>query len=260
MKLIKTFLYLGLGAATAAVSAQTDSIDGLNLPPPSENGTERIRIPIREGQEAIESGGTDDATNADALAFSIASQAEGWIPPDSAGILRPGMQIQVTLMIQGNVEFPPQPQRINQSGKIGLPLIQTVDVGNKDMEVVEQLLTERYEEFYRDPLVNLEFVGATNNPSLSPWGYVTMMGNVGSPGPLAMPPTRILTVSGAVKLAGGSAASANKGSIRIYRPLPEEDSVEMIRVDLDILGKKGKHAEDVRLMAGDVVYIPERIF
>jgi protein involved in polysaccharide export with SLBB domain len=86
------------------------------------------------------------------------------------------------------------------------------------------------------------------------------MGNVASPGPIAMPPTRILTVSGAVKLAGGSGASAKKGSIRIYRPLPEEDSVEMIKVDLDVLGRQGAHSEDVRLQAGDVIYIPERIF
>ena len=75
-----------------------------------------------------------------------------------------------------------------------------------------------------------------------------------------MPPTQLLTISGAVKLAGGTAASANKGSIRIFRPHPEEDSVEVIWVDLEILAKKGKQAEDVSLRAGDVVYIPERIF
>jgi protein involved in polysaccharide export with SLBB domain len=170
------------------------------------------------------------------------------------------MPVLVTVIVRGRIEFEPQAQRINQSGNIGLPLIQTVRIGNMDLEEAEKLLTTEYSQYYREPLVNVEFAGAVDDPSLSPWGYVTLMGNVASPGPIAMPPTRILTVSGAVKLAGGSGASAKKGSIRIYRPLPEEDSVEMIKVDLDVLGRQGAHSEDVRLQAGDVIYIPERIF
>jgi protein involved in polysaccharide export with SLBB domain len=170
------------------------------------------------------------------------------------------MQIQVSLMIQGALEFPPTAQRINQSGNIGLPLLQSVDVGNMDMEEVENMITRMYSEYYRDPLVNVEFVGALGDASTSPWGYVNIRGNVNNPGPVAMPPTRIFTVSEALKRAGGVSASAKKGAIRIFRPVPEEDSVELIRVDLDDLGRKGQTAEDVTLLAGDVVYIPERVW
>lgn len=232
----------------------------LDIPPPGEGNVERVRIPIKTAEKAIEEGNTGDATNEEALAFSIAAQAKGWVPPDSAGILRPGVRISVTVLIQGSPEFKVGAQRITQSGMIGLPLVQNIEIGGMDIEEVEKLITKKYKEYYRDPLVNVEYSDSTTDPSLSPWGYVTMMGNVASPGPLSIPPTRVLTVSGAVKLAGGTAASANKGAIRIFRPHPEEESVEVIKVDLDILGKRGKQAEDVSLLAGDVIFIPERIF
>jgi len=252
----RTFISGFFVAAAFAAHGQ----DALNLPPPGEGRAERVRIPIAEAKEAIEKGDVKEATNEEVIAFSIAAQAKGWIPEGSSGILRPGMMVKVTVMIQGVVEFPPEQQRINQSGKIGLPLIQSIAVADMDIEEVENRITEEFKVYYQDPLVNVEYVGETDDPSLSPWGYVTLMGNVNSPGPLAMPPTQSLTVSGAVKLAEGTAASAKKGSIRIFRPHPEDDSVEMIKVDLDVLGKRGRHAEDVSLRPGDVIFIPERIF
>lgn len=260
---MKAYLFLiisGLMTLSILLTAQ-ESADSLNLPPPGASPVRnRVKIPMSASAKTLEEGDMEEVTEDDALAFSIAAEAQGWVPSDSTGILKPGMPIQVTVIVRGRIELEPQAQRINQSGNIGLPLIQIVRIGNMDLEDAEKLLTDEYSKFYREPLVNVEFAGAVDDPSLSPWGYVTLMGNVLSPGPIAMPPTRILTVSGAVKLAGGSDASAKKGSIRIYRPLPEEDSVEMIKVDLDVLGRQGAHSEDVRLQAGDVIYIPERIF
>jgi len=260
-KSVTPSLLLGLIALFPLQAQQARTGSDLNLPPPATDGaTTRVRIPIPTARSAVEMDRIGDVTEEDALAFSIAAEAQGWVPADSTGILKPGMSVLVTVRVQGRVEFAQEPQRINQSGKIGLPLVQIIEIGNKDIEDAEALITRAYKKYYRDPLVNVEFAGMADDPSQSPWGYVTLMGNVNSPGPLAMPATRILTVTGAVKRAGGSDASANKGSIRIYRPIPEEDSVEMIKVDLEVLGKRGRHGEDVRLQAGDVVYIPERIF
>jgi protein involved in polysaccharide export with SLBB domain len=257
-KLRKTLLLIfsAMTFGTLAVYAKDDPA----IPPPSEVQPERIHIPIKEAQTRIANNDTGDANDEEIAAFSIAAAARGWIPENSSGRFRNGMMVRVTVMVQGVIEHATEHQRINHSGKIGLPLLQNVDVGEKDIEVIEEQLTQAYAQYYKDPLVNIEFVGDPSDPSQSPWGYVTLMGNIASPGPLSMPPTQLLTISGALKLAGGTAASANKGSIRIFRPHPEEDSVEVIRVDLEILAKKGKQAEDVSLRAGDVVYIPERIF
>lgn len=232
----------------------------LVLPPSTDTQTQRIRIPVAKAQEAIAKNETGDATEEEIAAFKIAANAQGWIPEGSSGIIRNGMMIRVTVMVQGQAELATEAQRINQSGEIGLPLLMNVRVGGMDLLDIEKMLTESYKEYYQAPLVSVQFVGSPEDPSESPWGFITMMGNVASPGPISMPATGLLTVSGAVKRAGGVAASANKGSIRIYRPHPQEDTVELIRVDLNVLARRGEQAEDVSLRAGDVVFIPERIF
>lgn len=246
-------LLTGMGTSLCFAQSQSE------IPPPSDIQPERILIPIKKSQDA-DNDSEDGPTEAEIAAFEMAANAKGWIPEGSSGRLRNGMQVSITVMVQGIIEHASEAQRINHSGKIGLPLLQNVEIGNMDIEDIEEMLTSKYAVYYKAPLVNVEFVGDIADPSQSPWGYVTMMGNVSKQGPLAMPPTQSLTVSGAVKLAEGLASSANKGSIRIFRPHPELNEVEVIKVDLDDLAKKGKGAEDVTLRAGDVVFIPERIF
>ncbi|MDF3128301.1 polysaccharide biosynthesis/export family protein [Kiritimatiellaeota bacterium B1221] len=258
----RSFLVTGISAmlASAFMPLTLQAQENLDIPLPSEVQPDRIRIPIGKAQEMIQEGETGEATDDEIAAFAIAANGNGWIPPNSSGWLRKGMMVRVTVMVQGNMEHSTEPQRINHSGKIGLPLLKNVSVGNSDLEKTEEDLTRMYETYYKEPLVNIEFVGETTDPNQSPWGYVTIMGQVANAGPLAMPPTQNLTISGAIKLAGGFSGSANKGSIRIFRPQPQEESVEVIKVDLDALASKGRAAEDVRLRAGDVVFIRERIF
>lgn len=232
--------------------------NGGAIPPPSENAPPRIRIPVVSGDApAIPQG---DGAEEEQAAISLAAQAKGWVPRGTSGILKSGMQLRITVMIQGTVVHATEPQRINEFGRIGLPLLNNIHIADKSIETIEEVVTEAYKEYYREPLVNVEFVGSVEDPSSSPWGFVTLLGNVASPGPIAVPPTGNLTVSGALKKAGGLAASAKEASIRIYRPLPSENVVERIQVDLLDLGRKGEHKEDVTVLAGDVIYVPERIF
>jgi len=231
-----------------------------DIPPPSSSTPERIRIPLETALQIQADDSGDENLQGELAAMNLAATAQGYVPAGSSGILRSGMQVQVSLMIQGKMEFSVDPQRINESGKIGLPLLHNIEIANQSIERVEDQLTEAYGEYYREPLVNVEFMDAVNDPSLSPWGYVTLMGEVGSPGPIAMPPTRNMTVSAALKKAGGATPTAKKAAIKIFRPLPEEESVERILVNLDDLGQKGRHGEDIQLQAGDVIYVPERIF
>lgn len=249
--LIATALLAGI---FPLLRAQPDA----DIPPPSETAPSRIRIPLDSDREAPVNTNVEDED--EQAAIQIAAQAQGWVPRGTSGVIKRGMQIRVSVMIQGNVVHASEPQRINESGLIGLPLLNNIFVADKSVEAIEKDLTQAYKEFYREPLLNVEFVGSTEDPSESPWGFVILQGNVASPGPLAMPPTGNLTVSGALKKAGGLAESAKEGSIRIYRPNPVENTVDRIEVDLVNLGRRGKHREDVTLYAGDVIYVPERIF
>lgn len=231
-----------------------------DIPPVSEKTPDRIRIPIDTAiNSAVATTPNKGAEQGEQVAFTIAAQAKGWVPRGTSGILRSGMQCRVTVMIQGEIVHATETQRINESGQIGLPLLNNFAISNKSIETIEEQITEAYKEFYREPLVNVEYVGSVDDPSSTPWGFVTLIGNIGSPGPIAVPPTGTLTVSGAVKKAGGLAESAKPSSIRIFRPHPEDKTVERINVDLQDLGRRGEHQQDIILLPGDVLYVPERI-
>ncbi|HOU21158.1 MAG TPA: polysaccharide export protein, partial [Kiritimatiellia bacterium] len=73
------------------------------------------------------------------------------------------------------------------------------------------------------------------------------------------PPTRDLTVSGAIQKAGGVATSAKLNAILISRPLPD-GTIETRTVNLNAVGKSGRLEEDIILEADDVVYVPESMF
>lgn len=93
--------------------------------------------------------------------------------------------------------------------------------------------------------------------AVSPWGYVTVLGRVKKPGQVNVPPTRELTVSRAIQLAGGLDTSARSNAIRVTRT--RGSAAEQFEVDLDRIGALGQTKDDVRLLPGDVVYVPEAV-
>jgi len=211
------------------------------------------RIRIRQDASA------DTRSPDENAAAQIALQGAGYVAP-GRNVIRPGMQVRVVVLVQGREEISTAPQRINESGRIALPHILNVPVANLSLEEIEAHLSELYSEFFRAPHVIVEYVGSTEDPYLSPWGYVTLMGNVARSGPVAVPPTQTMTVSGAIKTAGGTSASANESSIIVFRPNLEEQTVDRIAVDLRNVGRRGNHENDVLVRAGDVIFVPERIF
>ena len=210
-------------------------------------------------EEVLEPDALQAASEEEQAAIALALRGDG-ARAAGGNIIRPGMPITVAVYVQGRAEISTEAQRINESGRIALPLIQNVTVANQSLEGIEAQLTELYNDYFREPHVIVEFVGNTNDPYQSPWGFVTMIGRVGQEGPVAIPPTRNMTLSGAIKFAGGTAPSANTTSIVVYRPDIENDRVRRINVNLSNVGRRGNHEDDILLKAGDVVFIPERIF
>jgi len=80
---------------------------------------------------------------------------------------------------------------------------------------------------------------------------VFVIGNVLRP--LAIPLKEPITVSKAVAMAGGTAPSTKKDQVKIIRQLPGNGKKE-IRVDLKAIQRN--QAEDVALMANDIVDVP----
>jgi polysaccharide export outer membrane protein len=81
---------------------------------------------------------------------------------------------------------------------------------------------------------------------------VYILGNVLRP--LAIPLKEPLTISRAIAIAGGTAPSTKKDKVRIIRQPAGSSTKQEIRVDLTAIEKN--KAEDVLLMANDVVDVP----
>jgi polysaccharide export outer membrane protein len=81
---------------------------------------------------------------------------------------------------------------------------------------------------------------------------VFVLGNVLKP--TAIPLKEPLTVSRAIAIAGGTAPSTKRDKVRILRQLPGSTQKQEIFVDLKAIEKN--KAEDVALMANDVVDVP----
>jgi polysaccharide export outer membrane protein len=81
---------------------------------------------------------------------------------------------------------------------------------------------------------------------------VFVLGNVLKPS--AIPLKETLTVSHAIAIAGGTAPSTKKDKVRILRQMPGSTKKQEIFIDLTAIEKN--KAEDVALMANDVVDVP----
>lgn len=180
------------------------------------------------------------------------------VPFESAD-LRPGLVINVTVLVAGKNEIAAPGKRITDKGTISMPLLGAVKVSAQSLESLSAQLTSAYKEFFVNPQVIVEFVRDDNKEGLSPWGSVTVLGRVKKPGRVSLPATRDLTLSGAIQQAGGYDTSAKENAIRITRKRPG-GGIKTWQVDLRSVGAEGLIENDILLEPDDVVYIPELIF
>lgn len=81
---------------------------------------------------------------------------------------------------------------------------------------------------------------------------IFVLGNVLKPS--AIPLKEPLTISRAIAIAGGTGPSSKKDKVRIIRQLPGSTQKQEITVNLSAIEKN--RAEDVALLANDVVHVP----
>ena len=98
-----------------------------------------------------------------------------------------------------------------------------------------------------------------NPDSISPWGSVTVMGQVKKPGRINIPPTQDLSLSMAIQLAGGLDRSAKETEIIITR-ISKEGEKKKLKLNLKTAASEGELENDIQLLPDDVIYVPERIF
>ena len=171
--------------------------------------------------------------------------------------IRPG----VNLIVQvGVVAGTPTVMNVlvDQNGAITLPYLlkEPVLCDGLTLEALKQKLTKAYLEFLRQPMITVTFGPFDGRTGVSPWGTVTVLGEVGRPGPVNMPSTMDMTVTKVLQEAGGCRPFADKSAILVTR-CDKDGNQTKTRVDIKEIGKDGRIDKDMPLRAGDVVWVPE---
>lgn len=171
--------------------------------------------------------------------------------------IRPG----VLLIIQvGTVAAPPTVMNaeVDQNGDITLPLLlqEPVACDGLTLDALKQKLVKAYSKYYRQPMVTVTFAPVDPRGGVSPWGTVTVLGEVARPGPVNMPSTMDLTVTKVLQEAGGCKPFADKSAILVTR-CDQEGNQTKTKVDINEIGRGGRIDKDMPLKAGDVVWVPE---
>ncbi len=173
--------------------------------------------------------------------------------------LKPGLMISMSVLVAGKKELDEPSKRISENGTVILPLLGEMAVADMSLEELQGNLTKSYKKYFVDPQVILDFVRDTGVDGVSPWGFVTVLGKVKTPGRIAIPATRDMTVSGAIQKAGGFGTSARDNAILVTRSLPNGET-ETRTINLKAVGMAGRLDDDIILEANDVVYVPEAMF
>jgi len=216
------------------------------------------RLRVRSPEEGAPAPAADAVTTEEILKEAAQYTNQ---PPVNSGepVIRAGHVLSVVVMAGGVKEVEELERRVSTLGAVSLPLVGAVDVAGLTLQEVATLLRRRYVQYIRDPVVDVAFVVDRSPGAVSPWGYVTVLGRVKQPGRINIPPTQDLTLSMAVQLAGGYDESANDTSIRVTRALPG-GAMETVDVDLRSAASRGRVHNDLPLKAGDVIYVPEKVF
>ncbi len=192
------------------------------------------------------------------VVFHDSSDADVVPTWQEAGLIRPG----VALIIQVGTPASPATTMevlVDQNGDITMPLLlqEPVACDGLTLEALRQKLVKAYSTYYRLPQISVTFAPFDGRSvGVSPWGTVTVLGEVASPGPVNIPSTMELTVTKALQMAGGVKPFADKSSIQVSR-CDKDGRITRTIVNLKEIGKDGRVDKDMTLRAGDVLWVPE---
>jgi protein involved in polysaccharide export with SLBB domain len=139
--------------------------------------------------------------------------------------------------------------QVAADGTIQFPFLGTVEVGGRETSQVATLIATRLSQggFLNEPQVSV-FLKQSNSKRVS------VLGAVAKPGTLPIVPG--MTLVHAVSQAGGFTALASKDDTVITRRVAGK--LERYRVEVSRITRGD--SEDFPLRAGDIVFVPERVF
>lgn len=172
-------------------------------------------------------------------------------------MLAGGDSIELSVEVDGAMEISFYRTTVNAIGFVTLPLVGDVMVGDMNIEEARRLIGHAYSKFYVNEPVIMLSVGSAEETT--EFGFVTVLGRVGQPGRVALSSGAGINLSEAIQRAGGFASSAKTTEIRVTRVNKRGKKLQT-HIDFDKIGREGNVAADIKLINGDIVFVPERIF
>ena len=177
--------------------------------------------------------------------------------PVTANELAAGDAIEVSVEVDGRMEVLLHRAQINPQGRVTLPLVGDVEISGCTLNTARNIIAKTYGAYYVNPPVVM--LSLQVDPGDGEWGAVTVTGRVAQPGRVPLRSQRGMNLTEAIQLAGGFATSAKKSDIQVSR-VNKDGKKSKVSVDFEEIGKKGNAEADIKLIDGDIVYVPERIF
>jgi len=141
--------------------------------------------------------------------------------------------------------------RIEGDGTVSLALVGKVKLAGMTVEEGKSLITDLYNRDYLvDPQISLLVV------SFSP-KVLHILGSVGRPGVVQIPPDRDLTLTEALSKVGGVTRMGNPKAIKIKR-VDQDGRTRQMEVNFSKI-VQDSDVKDLVLNEGDTIWVPERI-
>ncbi|MCM1982724.1 polysaccharide biosynthesis/export family protein [Lyngbya confervoides] len=161
-------------------------------------------------------------------------------------VLGPGDEIKLDMYGQDNLFTTSYIVLVD--GTISLPFIGRVGVGGSTISQAQQLIAQRYTQFFKRPYVTVVLLKPRDIK-------VNIAGEVLRPGPYPIPQTeQNPTVSSLIKLAGGHSQSADLQNVEVRRPR-KDGTEEVLKADILRLIRDGDGSQNLFLRDGDTVIV-----
>lgn len=163
-------------------------------------------------------------------------------------VLQSGDLVEIKVFMEQDMD---RELRVSSNGTVTFPLIGNVKIGGYSVCEAEEQLVEKLKFYIKNPQVSMLIKEYANK-------MVYVLGQVKKPSEISIPPEKSITVLEAITSVGGFTDIANTSKVKILRM--ENGKQKSIEVDINAITKQGKKSLDVKLLPGDVVFVPQSMF
>ena len=139
--------------------------------------------------------------------------------------------------------------QVAPDGTIDFPLLGSIEVSGMEPPAVANQLEHQLKEqnFLRDPHVSVYVEQYASK-------RISVVGAVANPGTFALEPG--MTVVQAISMAGGFSSLADRDGTVVTRHVGDE----ILRYRVPVAKVTSGQAQDIEVAAGDIIFVPERLF